>query len=179
MPRPNYPRSLLARFEFKVFDHHYITPCPRATTVEGKPARLSPTSLCNACIEAKSSVSGTTNLRHVAASLGYQCNISYAEFFRNGSRKQDIITQRLRSLSKLRDTHCTSLVSTSTPCQQASLSLRSLLSDLLRPEHSTVPWQGTMDSTMSHETSAAKRTGTLRTAVENYPPRPEGMSVSW
>ncbi|CAG8295897.1 unnamed protein product [Penicillium nalgiovense] len=91
--------------------------------------------------------------------LGYQCNISYAQFFRNGSQTRHNITQRLKSFSQLRDTHCTHRWSATSPhhANKASRSLRSLLCDLLRPAHTLrTHGKGPWTQQCRHETSAAK-----------------------
>ncbi|KAJ5209686.1 hypothetical protein N7449_004065 [Penicillium cf. viridicatum] len=91
--------------------------------------------------------------------LGYQCNLSYAQFFRNGPQTRHTITQHLRSFSRSRDTHCTHRWSVASPhhTNKASFSLRGLLGDLLRPartlhDHGKGPWT----QQCRHETSAAK-----------------------
>jgi hypothetical protein len=69
--------------------------------------------------------------------LGYQSNLSYANFFRNEARTRYTITQHLRTFSRLCDTHCTHHWSATSPhhANKPSFSLRSLFSDLLRPAH--------------------------------------------
>ncbi|CAG8903649.1 unnamed protein product [Penicillium egyptiacum] len=91
--------------------------------------------------------------------LGYQCSLSYAQFFRNGPQTRHNITQRLRSFSQLRDTHCTHRWSATIPhhANKASFSLRSLLSDLLRPARTLrAHGKGSWTQQCRHETSAAK-----------------------
>ncbi|KAJ5952702.1 uncharacterized protein N7479_011115 [Penicillium vulpinum] len=91
--------------------------------------------------------------------LGYQCNLSYAQFFRNGPQTRHTITQHLRSFSGLRDTYCTHRWSATSPhhANKPSFSLRSFLGNFLRPEssprgHGKVSWT----QQRRHETSAAK-----------------------
>lgn len=91
--------------------------------------------------------------------LGYQCNISYAQFFRTGQQTRHTITQQLRSFSRSRDTHCAHRWSTTSPhhANKASFSLRSLLSDLLRPVRTLQSHgKGSWTQQCRHETSAAK-----------------------
>ncbi|KAJ5356739.1 hypothetical protein N7517_011348 [Penicillium concentricum] len=91
--------------------------------------------------------------------LGYQCNLSYAQFFRNGPQTRHNITQHLRSFSQLRDTHCTHRWSATSPhhANKPSFSLRSLLGDLLRPAHTPRSHgKGSWTQQCRHETTAAK-----------------------
>ncbi|KAJ6139134.1 hypothetical protein N7471_005620 [Penicillium samsonianum] len=91
--------------------------------------------------------------------LGYQCNLSYAQFFRNGLQTRHNITQHLRSFSQLRDTNCTHRWSVTSPhhANKTSFSLRSLLSGLLRPAHAIRGHgKGSWTQQCRHETSAAK-----------------------
>ncbi|KAJ5943411.1 hypothetical protein N7516_003579 [Penicillium verrucosum] len=91
--------------------------------------------------------------------LGYQCNLSYSQFFRNGPPTRHTITQHLRFFSRSRDTHCIHRWSATSPhhTNKPSFSLRGLLGDLLRPAHTLYDsGKGSWTQQCRYETSAAK-----------------------